>query len=347
MKYLTLLASAYLLAAGVHGAEIKGTVKSVSGDTVSVAIEGDVMPPVGAKAEIFFKLPGDEEEISVATGSALAIDHGDLKVKIEKTTGTVEKGQLVRFPASSTSTTGSTTTTSKPATLPANNPPTSNKPSLVGEWHRVYQPLLFTFRPDGAAQIVDHGEQIAAKYRVDYSQKPWQLDLFDFSSAPEAQKDVVLKAICKIEDDTFYFSSNEPGQERPTEFLKHMNAGVRDPHGPAPNAESPLVGTWNLETSKQIYTFTDDGKLHTYWESSGAEPSTNDMRYELDESATPMRLNFYYREANGNPNWRGIIEFESDTRMRLDGEYTSKEEERPKNFRDKAEVFTRASPTSP
>lgn len=81
-----------------------GTVRSVSGDIATVAMNGDVMPPAGAPAEIFFKMAGLDDEVLVATGSVLRIDHGDLLVKIENATGTVECGQLVRFSFSSSST---------------------------------------------------------------------------------------------------------------------------------------------------------------------------------------------------------------------------------------------------
>ena len=327
-NYSCLIFLALAAASSSAVAEITGKVRGASGDMATVVIEGDTMPAVGDSVEILFRLAGATEDVLVASGKVAAVEAKVVKVKIENASGAVEKGELVRFSSNSS------------PVIP-NKSSSDLKRLLVGEWHRVYQPLLFTFRPDGTAQIVDHGEQIEAKYRVDYTQEPWQLDLFAFSNAPETQKDVVLKAICKIEGDTFYFSSNEPGQERPTEFLKHMSSGVRDSNGPRPSAESPLVGTWNLEQDKQTFTFTADGKLHTHWESSGVQPSNDDMRYEVDESATPMRLNVYYREVNGNPSWRGIVEFESDTRMRL--EYTiGKDEERPKIFGPKAQTFTRA-----
>jgi Tfp pilus assembly protein PilF len=67
-------------------------------------MNGDVMPPAGARAEFSFLIPGVDEEISVATGSVLRIDRGDLLVKIENATGSVESGQLVRFSSSPSST---------------------------------------------------------------------------------------------------------------------------------------------------------------------------------------------------------------------------------------------------
>jgi hypothetical protein len=73
----------------LRAAQFNGTVRSVSGDVVTVAIDGDLMPAVGARAEIYFKMAGVDEEVLVATGSALQIEHGELRVKIENATGSV------------------------------------------------------------------------------------------------------------------------------------------------------------------------------------------------------------------------------------------------------------------
>ena len=98
MKFVRhiLLVTACLFIPALRAGEMKGTVKSVTGDSALVAMEGDVMPPNGAKAEYFFRLGGDE--VSVATGTALHIDRGQLRVSIENATGAVEAGHLVRFP---------------------------------------------------------------------------------------------------------------------------------------------------------------------------------------------------------------------------------------------------------
>ena len=104
-------------AASLGAATYKGTVISVSGDVAKVAMEGDVMPPNGARAEIFFKIAGSDEEISVATGSALKIDMRDMLVKIEEATGTVEKGHLVRFTSKTTASTTTVDSAPPPITI--------------------------------------------------------------------------------------------------------------------------------------------------------------------------------------------------------------------------------------
>lgn len=90
------LAIAAILLARAEAVEIKGTVRSVSGSTATVAIEGESMPSVGDKADIFFKLAGAEDEISVASASVVKVD-GDAVQLNEKASGDVAKDQLVRI----------------------------------------------------------------------------------------------------------------------------------------------------------------------------------------------------------------------------------------------------------
>lgn len=121
---------ALIVATRLNGARYSGTVISVDGDVAKVAMSGDVFPPVGAHAEIFFKIAGSDDEISVATGSALKIDHGDLLVKIESATGTVEKNHLVRFAS------GSTDAATAPNATPKFSPPPVTTTDPAGDFYR-------------------------------------------------------------------------------------------------------------------------------------------------------------------------------------------------------------------
>jgi Flp pilus assembly protein TadD len=122
---LVALTGAKLLGAATY----TGTVVSVEGDTAKVAMNGDVMPPVGARGEFFFRIEGSDVEVSVATCTALKIDHGDLLVKIESATGTVEKGQLVRFGPAENATTASPSPAGTPP-LPSPSPSRTLPPSV-------------------------------------------------------------------------------------------------------------------------------------------------------------------------------------------------------------------------
>ena len=77
--------------------QITGKVAAISGDTATIAMDGDVLPSVGDKVDVFFKMPGSSAEISVAQGHVYEITGEDIMVEIENATGTVGKDQLVRI----------------------------------------------------------------------------------------------------------------------------------------------------------------------------------------------------------------------------------------------------------
>lgn len=87
------------LARSSQAADATGTVREVSGSTITVETAGGSAPAAGDETEIFFKLAGVDEEISVAQGSVLSSEGALTKVKIENATGEVAKDQLVRFKA--------------------------------------------------------------------------------------------------------------------------------------------------------------------------------------------------------------------------------------------------------
>ena len=91
---------ALVAASSSRAAEISGIVREVNGDTATVAVQGDLVPAPGDKAEIFFKFAGDGDEIAVATGSVTGEEAGTVTVKIKEATGEVLKDQLARFTSS-------------------------------------------------------------------------------------------------------------------------------------------------------------------------------------------------------------------------------------------------------
>jgi tetratricopeptide (TPR) repeat protein len=94
---LTVVAALALASGRIHAAEITATVRATSGTTATVAIEGPMVPSVGDKAEIFFKIPGADEPISVATGKVEKVEGDSVQITIENATGEVEKGHLARI----------------------------------------------------------------------------------------------------------------------------------------------------------------------------------------------------------------------------------------------------------
>ena len=84
-------------AASLSGAEIRGTVRDAADGTVSIITPSQLFPNVGDKAEIFFLIPGGEDEVPVGKGQVSAIDGDTIKVKIATATGRVTKNQLARI----------------------------------------------------------------------------------------------------------------------------------------------------------------------------------------------------------------------------------------------------------
>ena len=211
----------------VDAATYTGTVVSVQGDIAKVAMDGDVMPRAGTPAEIFFKMAGAEDEILVAKGSALKIDDGNLLVKIEESSGSVENGHLVRFGPAPSTPAASPTPNASPTSSPSGI--SVSERSIVGKWEgtRAADGLSasYNFKADGTvAWDLKRGsvrKRDKGKYRVDYNETPHRIDIID---PPQSKWDGLgLHGI-------FEFSGNETvkmefgvtrkASDRPTKFTE-------------------------------------------------------------------------------------------------------------------------------
>jgi tetratricopeptide (TPR) repeat protein len=92
-----LVAFLFFGAASASAIDIPGVVKSSTRQYATVLTESDSLPAPGDKAEIYFKLPGSDIEISVATGHVYEITGPNIMVQIDNATGSVAKNQLVRI----------------------------------------------------------------------------------------------------------------------------------------------------------------------------------------------------------------------------------------------------------
>ena len=81
----------------LHATEINGTVRSATDKYATVVTDSDLVPAPGDKVEIFFKLPGADDEISVANGHVYEITGANIMVEIEKASGAVAKDQSARI----------------------------------------------------------------------------------------------------------------------------------------------------------------------------------------------------------------------------------------------------------
>ena len=178
---MTLLKQSWLIflalatASSLPAAEITGKVRDSSADAATVAIDGDALPAVGDSAEIFFKVPGADEEISVASGSVAAVDAKVVKIKIEKSTGTIEKDQLARIKS------GSAPTLSPIPTAPRSSHGESNSTGAMRA-----TPSIPARSPTPRSQTIDETPQIV----IDKNDEFPPFDLSDFLGVSFAlQKD--------------------------------------------------------------------------------------------------------------------------------------------------------------
>lgn len=83
--------------AQAQAAEIPGKVRSSTNKYATVVSDSDLVPVPGDKAQIYFKLPGIDVEVSVAMGHVYEITGPNIMVQIDSVTGSVAEDQLVRI----------------------------------------------------------------------------------------------------------------------------------------------------------------------------------------------------------------------------------------------------------
>ena len=169
----------FLALAGVNSlaaAEITGKVRDASGDAATVLIDGDALPAVDDSAEIFFKIPGAEEEISVASGKVVSVDAKVVKLKIDKTTGTIEKDQLARIKSG--------TTAQAPAVSPTPKAPTASPGETNSTGATRATPSIPARSPTPSSHTTDENPQIV----IDKNEEFPPFDLSDLLGVAFALK---------------------------------------------------------------------------------------------------------------------------------------------------------------
>lgn len=224
-KYSLLIFLALAAASSLPAAEIMGKVRDVRGDAATVVIDGDALPAVGDSVEIFFKLAGADEEISVANGTVAGVDAKVVKIKIENATGTIAKDQLARIKSGSKPQALAESPTSTPS--PSGTAATTS-PSIVGNWVGTYRDgtkYSYTFNADqtftwtideksassdARTQITVHG-----KYRLDNTTMPNRMEMFDFDH-PAVPKGETHRAPFEFQGDSkFKMDLSQGAQEHP------------------------------------------------------------------------------------------------------------------------------------
>lgn len=85
------------LPASLGAVEINGTVRSATDKYATIVTDSGLVPTPGDKVTIFFKMPGADEEISVASGHVVEIVAESINVEIDNATGEIAKDQLARI----------------------------------------------------------------------------------------------------------------------------------------------------------------------------------------------------------------------------------------------------------
>ncbi len=97
LRQICRIALCCLAVTSVSAGEIRGTVRDTTGGVANIITGSELLPNVGDKVEIFFKIPGSDDEVSVGFGRVREITADSIAVNIETTTGTVAKSQLARI----------------------------------------------------------------------------------------------------------------------------------------------------------------------------------------------------------------------------------------------------------
>lgn len=113
----------------VLGVEILGTVRSVTDKYATVVTDSILLPVPGDKVAIFFKMPGADDEISVAGGRVVESVAESIKVEIENATGEVAKDQLARI--TSPNPRNRSDLAASPSGTPQSHPPSLPTPSAT------------------------------------------------------------------------------------------------------------------------------------------------------------------------------------------------------------------------
>jgi WD40 repeat protein len=159
--WLTSVTLCSLFVATAQAVEIGGAVREANGGLAEITVSGDVVPAVGDAAEIYFKIPGGDDEVPVAKGKVTAVAGPSVSVKIEEASGNVAKDQLVRFNSEQPQNTQPVPKSDAPITAPSNGATVAgaNAPpaGALRELYRIREGFnCAAFSPDGR-RIVSGG----------------------------------------------------------------------------------------------------------------------------------------------------------------------------------------------
>ncbi len=193
-KIIPLLALAIAFPVSLGAIQITGKVTEIAGDVATIAMDGDVLPSVGDKVEIYFKL--GKAEVSVGNAHITEATTRSVKAKIDNATGSPAANQLVRI------TLGKQSQISE---KPMPTKPTGSNP-VVGDWTGAApgdSKVSFSFKADNTLLwVVEQPTStmaVTAKYRVDTTVMPNVVEFFDFEEGEF--KGATLRGFFELQSD--------------------------------------------------------------------------------------------------------------------------------------------------
>ncbi len=341
--FLALAAASSLHAAEIAGTvrdpsgdtAITGTVRDASGDTATVATDAAWLAAIGDSVEIFFKIPGADEEISVATGTVTAVDAKLAKIKVVNATGTIEKDQLARIKPGPGSPPKTPTVSASPTLTPPETVETTS--SVTGDWVGPGPDgnHSFSFKDDGTflwiIKAKDVTETMRGKYLLDLILQPNRIDLFEID--PPGERGDAMSGVFELQADGHLRVDCSVGhQEKPSQGFTDgavVFSKATSPIVPPPEkkgAGSSIVGDWvgnfpegNAEDGKLSFGFREDGTL--LWVVEGPQYAMSTLaKYRIDPSTQPHGIELFDIEESDlkGQTGRGIFELQSDGRLKLD-----------------------------
>lgn len=162
----------------LYAVQITGKVTATDGDIATIALDGDVLPSVGDKVDVFFKI--GHAEVSVGSGKVTEAAAGTIKAKIDNATGTLAKDQRVRIETGRKS---QATEKTVPTKASGPNP-------LLGDWTAAAPgggKVSFSFKPDHTLlwliEEPTSAKSTTGKYRVDTTITPHVVEISDLDQA--------------------------------------------------------------------------------------------------------------------------------------------------------------------
>jgi hypothetical protein len=229
---LSVLAVVFGMAQQIGAAEIRGHVQTSAGDTAAIIVDGDSVPSPGDAATIFFKLPGTDDEVLVATGKVTGVAGDSVTVKIDDAKGKVEKGQLARIVSDNPQKRSGPAAASSPA-VPAPEAETI-RASLVGRWAGSARDGLkgtVVFKEDGTVVMPlqqTRGAYLTGKYSIDSTSKPPRVVITNIEVVPPPQlTDAELKNFQLALDQVRNFKQPVPDPDAKYR-ARHLSQPVTD-----------------------------------------------------------------------------------------------------------------------